>query len=245
MNRPWVIAHRGASAHAPENTLAAFELARRQGADGFEFDVWSCKTGEVVVTHDEETRRLTGRPGHLKNLSLKELRRLDYGRYKGAQFRGERIPTLNEVLDLGRHLPILNIEIKGRGMQSSGVELSVLESILKFRLLRRVVVSSFNPAILFRMQRLNPAVQLGLLVYEKSPLALRRAWSARFLKLFSLHPSFGLLDAKLVKRQQDKGHRIITWTINNLEQFRACMALGLDGMITDDPAWMINAMRKK
>jgi len=243
MNRPWVLAHRGASAQAPENTLAAFELAIRQKADGLEFDVWKCGSGEIVVTHNRSVVNLTGKAGELQKMSLKQLRRLDFGSHKDKKFRGERIPTLNEVLDLAKDMQILNIEIKGTAVRSDGIELDVAEAILKFQLLRRTVVSSFNPTTLLRLQSLNPAIRIGLLLYEKSPLPLRRGWSANLLHPYSIHPSFGLLKKKFVERAHGREQKVIAWTINDFHQLEACIAQGVDGMITDDPAWMNDALR--
>lgn len=245
MKRPWIIAHRGSSAHAPENTLAAFNRAIRDGADGIEFDVWKCGSDEIVVTHNRDVRLLTGRAGNLEKMSLKELRRLDFGLYKARAYRGEKIPTLNEVLDLAKNLEVINIEIKGTRVSSNGIELDVAEAILKFKVLRRAVVSSFNPTILLRLQRLNPAIRTGLLLYEKSPLPLRRGWSAKFLNPFSLHPSVHLLQKKMVQHAHFQGKKVIAWTINNLEQLETCIQCQVDGMITDDPAWMHDALRKR
>ncbi len=244
MNPPLIIAHRGASAHAPENTLAAFELAIREKADGIEFDVWKCASGEIVVSHNRDVKILTGRAGDIEKMTLKQLRKLDFGSHKDRQFHGEKIPTLEAVLDMARHLEIINIEIKGRQVRSNGIELDVAEAILKFKILRRAVVSSFNPATLLRVQVLNPAIRLGLLLYEKSPLALRRAWSARFLHPYSLHPSFALLKKNLVNKAHRHHRQVIAWTINNIEQLHTCIDLQIDGMITDDPGWMRDAMRK-
>jgi len=245
MSRPLVIAHRGASAYAPENTMAAFELALRQKADGIEFDVWKCGSGEIVVTHNRDTKELGGKSGDLQQMTLRQLRKLDFGAHKGSQFRGQRIPTLNEVLDLARGMELINIEIKGVEVRSRGIELDVAEAILKFRLLRKVVVSSFNPTILARLQALNPAVHLGLLLYEKSPMPLRRGWSAQFLKPYSIHPSIGLLKKTFVERTHKKDQKVFVWTINDFHQLETCIRDSVDGMITDDPAWMIDALRGK
>jgi glycerophosphoryl diester phosphodiesterase len=244
MTKPLIIAHRGASAQAPENTMAAFDLAIRQGADGLEFDVWKCGSGEVVVTHNRQTKLLSGKEGDLHKMSLKELRKLDFGSRKGPQFRGERIPTLAEVLDRGKDLAVLNIEIKGMDVRSRGIELDVAELILKFKLLRRAVVSSFNPTILLRLQALNPALRLGLLLFERSPLPMRHGWSANFLKPYSIHPSFGLLQKKKVDRAHTKNQKVIVWTINDSAQLEACIGLGVDAIITDDPGWARDALQQ-
>src|SRR5512138_3482216 len=107
--RPLVLGHRGASADAPENTLAAFRLAMAQGADGVELDVWRCATGEVVVTHDEDTRRVAGASLRVPDAPLAALRALDVGAFAGPRFGGERMPLLSEVLEA---LPgaVVNVE---------------------------------------------------------------------------------------------------------------------------------------
>src|SRR5512140_2434513 len=112
--RPLVLGHRGASADAPENTLAAFRLALAQGADGVELDVWRCATGEVVVVHDEDLRRVAGLPVRVPDATLAELRAADVGAWKGEAFRGERVPLLEEVLSA---LPaaVVNVERTPRG----------------------------------------------------------------------------------------------------------------------------------
>jgi glycerophosphoryl diester phosphodiesterase len=245
MKRPLIIAHRGASAHAPENTMLAFERAISEGADGIEFDVWKCGSGEIVVTHNRDVRILTGRAGNLEKLTLPQLRKLDFGAHKSRKFHGEKIPTLEEVLDLAKHLELINIEIKGMRVGSNGIELDVAEAIIKFKLLRRVVVSSFNPATLLRIQGLNPAIRNGLLIYEKSPLPLRRRWSSPFLHHYSVHPSIHLLNKKKVIKAHQHRKKVIAWTINNIHQLETCIDCHVDAMITDDPAWMLNAMRNK
>lgn len=242
MSRPLIIAHRGASQLAPENTMTAFEKAIAQKADGIELDVWKCKSGQIVVTHNCQTKILTGKEGNVEKMSLKELQKLDFGMHKGAEFRGEKIPLLRDVLDLCKELPIINIEIKGTKLKSNGIELDVAEMIIRSKLLRHALVSSFNPAILLRLQALNPAIRLGLLLYEKSPLALRRGWSAKLLKPYSLHPSNVLLKKKMVERAHKKKSKVIVWTVNNTQQLEACMLAKVDAMITDDPQWMHDAL---
>lgn len=242
--RPLIIAHRGASAHAPENTMPAFERAMRDHADGVEFDVWRCASGEVVVTHNRNLKALTGREGNVEKWPLKKLKALDFGAFKGNRFRGEKIPTLDQVLDLTRELAIINIEIKGIAVRSTGVELAVAEAILRFGLLRKAVVSSFNPAILLRLQQLNPAIRRGLLIYDRSPLTLRRYWSAPMLRTFSIHPSVSLLKRPKVEQAHQKRQLVYSWTVNNFQQLETCITLGVDGMMTDDPAWMHAALHR-
>src|SRR5512147_1741217 len=138
--RPLVLGHRGASADAPENTLAAFRLAIEQGADGVELDVWRCGSGEVVVIHDEDARRVAGAPLRIAEAPLAALRELDAGAWKGERFRGERIPLLAEVLEA---LPAarVNVELKGDGA-GGPVAAATAAVIRRARAEARVIVSS-------------------------------------------------------------------------------------------------------
>ncbi len=235
---PLVIAHRGFSADAPENTLAAFERAVRGGADGIELDVWRCASGEIVVTHNEDVKILTGHPGSVESMTYSDLRKLDFGIHKGSQFQGEKIPLLNEVLDLAKDLPLVNIEIKGRHWISNGIEAELGKILEQRKNLDQVIVSSFNPLTLARIKRRNPLIRLGLLFFEGSSLPFRKAWPAGWLRPFSLHPSLLLLTPLLTQRAQGKNRKIIVWTVNQINELEKCIRCQVDGIITDNPVWL-------
>src|SRR4029450_12728715 len=136
--RPLIIGHRGASAHAPENTLAAFRLARQQGADGIDLDVTRCLSGQIVVIHDDTLNRTTNGDGNVNEWALSELLSLDAG-------KGERIPTLDEVFEtVGPHL-LINVEVKNPTTRNSGVEAAVVEVVRRHNMAGRVLFSCFNP----------------------------------------------------------------------------------------------------
>jgi glycerophosphoryl diester phosphodiesterase len=234
MEKPLIIAHRGSSLRAPENTLKAFALARNEGAHGIEFDLWKCGSGELVVTHNNHTAALTGREGRVETSSLAQLRDLDFG-------QGEKIPTLNEVLDLASAMEIINIEIKGHQFRSRGIELDVFKILEQRNLLERTVVSSFNPLILSRLKRISPRIQLGLLFHQGSTLPFRRAWPGYLLRPPFLHPQYPLLDEALMKRSLRHKQKVIAWTVNNIHYLDKCIALGVYAIITDDPQWALNA----
>lgn len=242
--KPLVIAHRGSSAHAPENTMPAFERACREGADGIEFDLWKCFSGELVITHDQETSRVTGQAGDVEKLSLTQLGQRDFGAHKGPQFQGEKIPLLADVLDLAKDMELINIEVKGKSFRSNGIEKDLLSFFQDHPLRNQIIVSSFNPLVLYRLGRQKPPFRLGLIFYEGASLPLRRAWARFFLNLVSLHPSFPLLTPALRASTIKKNQKLIAWTINNIQQLEACIHHGVDGMITDDPAWMIQSLEK-
>src|SRR5512133_1464710 len=200
--RPLVLGHRGASADAPENTLAAFRLAIEQGADGVELDAWRCATGEVVVHHDEDTRRVAGAALLVPDAPLPALRALDVGAWKGDRFRGERIPLLSEALE-ALPVAVVNVELKSRGRD---VRLAAAAA----RVLRaagaegRVIVSSFDWRLVVAFRGAAPEIPGGLL-FETA--AMRR-WAALALPLLgasAVHPDRELASADRVRRWAGRG----------------------------------------
>jgi len=238
MRRPLVIAHRGSSAQALENTLPAFERAIQEGADGVEFDVWQCGSGEVVVTHDRDLTRATGQPGNVEKQALSQLKKLNFGHQ-------EEIPTLEEALDITQSMELINIEIKGKHYWGNGIEKKILQCLRDRKILDRTIVSSFNPGHLWRLRCLDKKIKIGLIFYENSFFPLKRAWAANLLKPYSLHPSFKLLTPRLRARAQKKRQKVFAWTINNIHDLERCIQNQVDGMITDDPAWMIQQLEKE
>ena len=159
--RPKILGHRGASADAPENTLAAFRLAIEQGADGVELDVWRCGTGEVVVHHDADTRRTAGVALLVPRAALRELRALDVGAWRGERFSGERIPLLAEVLEA---LPgaLVNVELKAERVPDLALAAATASVLRAARAGDRCVVSSFDPLLLAAFRAAAPEVARGL-----------------------------------------------------------------------------------
>ena len=226
--RPLVIAHRGASADAVENTLAAFRRARADGADGVELDVMRCATGEVVVFHDDDLERLGKRPGLVRATSWAELREVDLGGQ-------ERIPLLDDVLEeLG---PLLvNVELKSRpALADDGLAAGVAAILRRHATGARALVSSFDPLLLARFRLRAPDVATGLLFAHDQSLPLRRAYAAPLLRPAALHPEAVLVDALRVRDWHARGYAINVWTVDAAAELRLLAALGIDGIITNRP----------
>jgi glycerophosphoryl diester phosphodiesterase len=243
-------AHRGASGHAPQNTLAAFVLAAEMGADGIELDVHLSADGEVVVIHNHSVDATTDGQGRVSELSLAELQALDAGAWFSPRFAGQRIPTLDAVLaEVGQRLRV-NIEIKGqRGRparrharrQARGqLEATVVEQIQAHQMVERVIVSSFFPDSLRRVRALNPDIPLGFLyagpIHKVLPLWLY-PWIAPH---DALHPTFRLVDRGYVTRAQrpgnpGRGRPLNVWTVNDENDLRRMVDLGVAGIITNYP----------
>jgi glycerophosphoryl diester phosphodiesterase len=229
--QPRVIAHRGASHEALENTIAAFRAAKIAGAHGVELDAMRCGSGEVVVFHDDDLKRLFGRRDRIDALPL-------------AALREHGIPTLEEVLDeLGPRM-LVNVELKTeRRRGDSELALAVAEILRRGGWGRRALVSSFNPVALWQFRRAAPEMPSGLLFHRKQSLPLREGWPAWLLQPFALHPEAGLVDAIAMARWRRGGFAVHVWTVDDPREIAALAALGVDGIITNEPARTLAALR--
>ena len=236
LHRPLNIAHRGARDVAPENTLAAFRAAMDAGADGIELDVTRCATGEIVVIHDDTLDRTTDGCGAVGATPLEALRALDAGSWFSPDFAGERVPLLHEVLDLVAGQMRVNIEIKGHRLLGDGTEGDIAEMVLARGMENQVVVSSFNPAALWRMRWAAPGLQRGFLYGTATPIGITRGWAQLLARPQALHPHHTMLRSEDVRRLKARGYRVNAWTVNDAVEMQRMIALGVDGIITDHPA---------
>lgn len=253
---PLVIAHRGASHEAPEHTMAAFALALQQGADGLEADLRLTTDGHLVCVHDRTLTRTGGDAGRgvvIANTTLAELQRIDVGAWhRTGSARGERIPTLTDLLDLarscGRPLQVA-LETKHPTRHGGRTE-RVLAAVLRDAGLTRadpqgvtVVVMSFNAAALMRMARLLPDVPRVLLC-DQRPLAAVlvrgrftdiEGWSVRAVRA----------DPMVVARARGRGHGVAVWTVDEPADVAHCVSVGVDALITNRPAQVLTALGRQ
>jgi glycerophosphoryl diester phosphodiesterase len=235
LDRPLNFAHRGASYEAPENTLAAFMLAFELGADGIEFDVQLSKDGEAVVIHDFTLSKTTDGNGPVHDKSLAELKALDAGGWFDPIFAGQRIPTLQEVIDTAGRRLLLNIELKSKSLRDDGLAAVVVRTVEENHLLDRVVLSSFNPLVLRQVRQLNPWIPIGLLYAPDAGLLLSRPWSRHLLSLNALHPHYSAVDAAYVQWAKKRGYRVNVWTVDDPGDMWQLMRFGADAIITNRP----------
>jgi glycerophosphoryl diester phosphodiesterase len=227
-HRPVIGAHRGASARAPENTLAAFGAALEDGAELIELDVHLSRDGRLAVIHDEETRRTTGTAGVVAELSMAELRRLDAGRHKGRHWAGEPIPELGDVFAAMHGHLLVNVEVKS-GVAAVPV---LAQCVAEHDMADAVIVSSFDPAVVCAVAALGPSLLAGLLVDRPvpDPVAAARACGAHLL-----HVKHTYLTAALVDLLHQAGLGALAWTVNAPGEMRRLAALGVDAILSDDP----------
>ena len=246
--------HRGASGRAPENTLAAFRKAIEFGVDGMEMDLQVTRDGVVVIIHDDTLDRTTNGRGRVTDLRLDEVKQADAGTKFASAFHGERVPTLSEVITLvqasGDERVRLNLEIKfgeGREGQPEDVEERVLAVLRETSFVDRVTVQSFHHPSPAKMKRLEPRIRTGLLVGRRNvpsdPLARLRECRADYYA-----PEHLLVTAELVGACHQAGIPIVTWTVNDPDEARRLVALGLgalpgDTIISDYPDRLLDLRR--
>jgi len=231
VNTPKIIAHRGVPAYAPENTLPSFQKALDMGADGLELDVHLCKDGHLVVIHDEKVERTSNGRGSVKDLTLPELKQLDFGAWFHRDFAGVTIPTLEEVLDFlkGWH-GLINIEIKSGPTPCPGIEERLVSLLKGFRLESEVIVSSFNHHCLKNIKQIAPTIHTGLLYTAR----LVEPWHyARSMHAAAIHPFFRNVTPELVRRCKQEGIVINPFTVDSEEDMASILAAGVDGLITN------------
>jgi len=229
------IAHRGASAVSPQNTLAAFEKAVELGADAIELDVHLSADGVPVVIHDSNVDATTDGSGRVAELHLVQLKQLDAGSTFGPSFSGERIPTLEEVLQAFGRRALLNIELKSFSLRGNRLEQAVIGLIERYGLEDRVLLSSFNPFSLRRAKKLAPHISAGLLYAPDLPIPLSRAWLAPLCPHEARHPKHTMVDADYMAQVRKHGYRVNVWTVDDPDEMHRLIELGVDGIITNVP----------
>ena len=227
-DRPRVWAHRGASAHATENTLAAFELAVAHGADGIELDVLQCASGEVVVFHDDDLARLAGRPERIADLPWAELSTVEL-------LGGGRVPLLEDALAAAGALAV-NVELKSlRPGRPAPLPAAAAAAIARAGASERVLISSFDPVLLWQLHQAAPTLPLAFLFGRKLPRQLRASTVGMVAGASALHPEDVLCTPEAVADWHRRGYAVNTWTVDEPDRLRALAAAGVDGVFANDP----------
>src|SRR6478672_6885695 len=218
--RPVIFAHRGASAYAPENTIASFELAVAQRADAIELDVKLSADGHVIVHHDPTVDRTTNGKGKVKDLTLAELKKLDAGGFVSENFHGEKIPTLEEVFDAVGKRTFINVEMTNYTTPRDQLVETVCTLVKKCGLQNHVMFSSFFASNLSKARAYLPEVPRGLLAFSDLLGAWARSFGFDFGKYQALHPYLTDVSPQQVQRVHRLNRRIHVWTVNAAEDMR-------------------------
>jgi glycerophosphoryl diester phosphodiesterase len=226
--------HRGASLHAPENTLAAFTLAADWVADGIELDAKLTLDGYVVVIHDPTVDRTTNGTGAVRDLTLQDLRKLDAGLKFASKYKGEKIPLLDEVFEAVGKKMLINVELTNYANPGDKLPEKVAELIKKHGIGSNILFSSFHPITLSRIRRLLPDIPAGLLVLPGGAGTLSRSFLGRWFSPQLIHPYYSDVNSAFVTKERRWGRKINVWTVDEQPEMIRLMELGVDGIITDD-----------
>ena len=236
-----VIAHRGASGYAPENTMAAFRKAVAMGVTFIETDLHLSRDARLVAIHDDTLDRTTNGRGAVHEFSLADLRKLDAGSWFGSEFAGERIPTLEEILQFTKkHDVVFYLEVKPAG--SWGGEHALIGALRESGEIPRVVVISFDPEILASLRKIEPTLMTGLLYESRSPEPLEKALQigARQLAVRG-----DLASPALLKEAKRHDLQVVCWTVNHPAHMRLLIEAGVDGIMSDYPDRLLELNRKR
>ena len=234
MSQRWLrIAHRGASGSAPEHTRAAFEHALDCGVDMIELDVQLSRDGALVVIHDLDLQRTTNAAGAVRERSFAEIKTLDAGAWYGPQFAGQRVLSLDEVIDIVGMRARLNVELKAPEADWPLLATTLTGTLRGRGLLEGTIISCFEPPALAVVYECDAAARLGLL-WQHTEFAQAWEW-ARRLGAVSFHPHWLLVSTGLVDAAHACGLQVLTWTVNDGGTMRELLRLGVDGIISDHP----------
>jgi glycerophosphoryl diester phosphodiesterase len=230
--RPFIVGHRGAMGHAPENTLASFARALELGVDAIELDVHLSQDGEVVVIHDEQLERTTNGRGLVRDHSLASLKTLDAGSSFSPDFQGESIPTLAEVFELVADRVPLVIEIKNLPMPHADIEARVLDVAAHADALERIQVISFDHPTVKRVRELNDDIATALLYVGRllDPVSVARRAGAS-----ALSPHWTSIQAMDVRLAHQAGISVHPWVTSDAAIIRGLVSLDVDSIATNDP----------
>ena len=235
LSKATVFAHRGASAYAPENTLAAFELAIRQRADAIELDAKLTADRQVVVIHDQTVDRTTEGSGEVGKMASATLRELDAGSFFDETYQGEKIPLLSEVFEVVGKRIFINIELTNYASLTDTLPEAVADLVQGYNLEESVMFSSFNPIALWRIKRSLPAVPVGLLAQPGKSGMWARSWLGGLVPHEALHPEKGDATSSLIHKNHHNGKRVYVYTVNQPTEMQHLFQIGVDGIFTDDP----------
>ena len=226
-----ITAHRGASREAPENTLAAFQRAIDDMADYIELDVQMTSDGYIVVMHDASAYRTTGVAKNITDMTYEEVKKLDAGYWFSEKYRGERVPSFEEVLKLVKSSPVsikLNVEIKSSA-DSNIAAGKVIELIKKYSMEQNCVITSFDYDALLAVKSMDEDIQTGYIL----SVAYGRFYENTNVDFFSVNASF--LTKRTVDAIHNTGKQVYAWTANNDTSIKNLANKGIDNIITDEP----------
>ena len=246
-NKVLVIAHRGASGIAPENTLAAVKAAIEMGVDMVELDVHQTRDDIAVVIHDKTVNRTSNGKGKVKDFTFDELQVLDSGSWFHPKFKNEKIPSLESVLQEVKGKVKLLIEVKET--KYSGIEKNIVQLLNKYDAKNWCIIQAFETGVLNNIQKLDPSIEIHKLVVGDIPglplhidNCLRTGNIYKYNNTASINPNFKFVNKKTIQKIHGQGQKINTWTVNEQGDMEKMIKMGVDGIITNYPDQLIKML---
>jgi glycerophosphoryl diester phosphodiesterase len=234
--------HRGVPSRAPENTIPSLQAAFEAGMDGIEVDVMPSLDGELIVKHDHDLERTTDGTGYVWETTYGSLAELNAAHHWATDYAKTPLPRLEEVLAILPDNVIVNVELKTRHWIQRGFEQEVVALVRKYRLVKRTIISSFNPISIMKVRWLEPELATGLIwSKDETPWYLRRPYFIGLLHPDFLHPKAVLVTPDIVAKIHRRGMRVNVWTVNNRPLIQYLESIGVDAIFTDFPERMPGA----
>ena len=246
--RPWVIAHRGFSGRAPENTLAAIQMAMDVGADMLEVDVTLSSDGHLMVIHDETLDRTAGGSGQVLGSTFKYIRSLDAGSWFHPRFKDQKVPTLEEVLELIQGKMPVNVEIKGEAVGDKiqgGIAEKVAETLDRFGMAEQTLVSSFEPRALDQLREIHPGIPKGSLYNRKVHKRRLPESITSEVDAQSFHVHRWYFRRAMEKEARRLDLPVLVYTVNHPLVMKRMIRRGVAGLFTDHPDRMIRLLQQR
>ncbi len=228
-----IIAHRGASGYAPENTLLSFKKAIEMGSHAVEFDVQMTADGKLVVIHDETLERTTDGKGFVIYSNYDYIKGLSAGKWFGAAYEDERVPTLEEVLDLYNNKTSIHLEIKKMFIDKRNIEDKIYDTLKNVGMLENVKISSFNHRTLKYMSD-NYDLEIGMLT-ASGMVEVDKYINNSGIRVSSINPSGEYVDEEFVKVCHDNNYKVYSYTVNEQVVAKKFQEFGVDGIYTNYP----------
>ncbi len=238
-----IYAHRGASKLAPENTMPAFELAYKHGADGIETDVQLTKDNIPILIHDEQLNRTTNGNGFVKDITYEELKQLDAGSWKSYHYKDTKIPTLDDLLAWNQDKQLkLNIELKNNIISYQGLEDIVCQKLGEYNMAEQTVISSFNHDSITRINDKKINIDYALLTGRRNKALIPYS---KKIKAKGIHISYRLLSNRLVALANDNKLYVAVYTVNSSIAINKAIHLGCHALFTDIPKLAIDIKKRR
>jgi len=244
---PLVLAHRGANKVAPQNTLPSFKKAIEFNSDGFETDVHLCKDGEIVICHNYTVDATSNGKGSIDEMTLAQLRQLDFGSYFSKDFAGVTLPTLAELLEITKNMKLINIEIKPPLKENDLVK-KVVEEVHKFGIEKNTIISCFDPECIRQVKEIDKSLKTGLLYEEddlgKEIMSFGVAKYCMQLNADAAHPEYFLISENEINDLHSNNIAVNPWTVNEKEDIIRLTNWGCDALISDVPDFCLKVLEE-